>query len=166
MKIGPKSLLLSCLLFCCVGCDQAAKHIAMSTLDQVPHSYLNGTFRLQLSHNPGAFLSLGEGLDTPLRSGLLRWGVAALLFGLLLVSLLTKRTSFLQIVAFAFIVAGGFSNLIDRIRFDGVIDFLNFGIGSLRTGIFNIADMFIVTGATLLAMTSLTREPDQRASPR
>lgn len=162
MKIGPRSILLSCLLFCCVGCDQAAKHIAMSTLDQVPHTYLDGTLRLQLSHNPGAFLSLGEGLAPTLRSGLFCWGVAVLLSGLLLFSLLSKRTRLLQIIALGLFVAGGLSNLIDRIRFDAVVDFLNVGIGSFRTGIFNIADIFVVTGA-ILAIGSLIREPEQRS---
>ena len=165
MKIGFKRLILSCLLFCCVGCDQTAKHIAMSKLDQAPHSYLDGTFRLQLSLNPGAFLSLGAGLSPTVRSGLFCWGVAALLSCLLLFLLFSRRPRFLQTVAFGLVVAGGFSNLIDRIRFDAVIDFLNVGIGNFRTGIFNVADMFVVTGA-LLTVISLIREPDQHASSR
>ena len=42
---------------------------------------------------------------------------------------------------------GGVGNLIDRVLFEnGVIDFLNVGIGNLRTGIFNVADMAIMTG--------------------
>ena len=134
-------------------------------LDQASHSYLDDTFRLQLSNNPGAFLSLGSELSPTLRSGLLCWGVAALLSGLLLFSLLSKRTRLLQTVAIGLCVAGGLSNLIDRVRFHGVIDFLNVGIGSVRTGIFNVADMFIVTGA-ILAITSLVREPDQHAPLR
>jgi signal peptidase II len=40
------------------------------------------------------------------------------------------------------IFSGGISNLYDRVLNNGtVIDFLNVGIGSLRTGIFNVADM-------------------------
>jgi signal peptidase II len=40
------------------------------------------------------------------------------------------------------IFSGGISNLYDRVlNNDAVIDFLNVGIGSLRTGIFNVADM-------------------------
>ena len=50
-------------------------------------------------------------------------------------------------VAIALIVGGGVSNLIDRLRYGGyVVDFLNVGIGSLRTGIFNVADMAIMVG--------------------
>ena len=51
------------------------------------------------------------------------------------------------------LLAGAVGNLIDRIRLDGlVIDFLNLGIGPLRTGIFNVADMAIMAGAVLLVI--------------
>ena len=44
----------------------------------------------------------------------------------------------------ALLLAGALGNLIDRIRWDGlVIDFLNLGIGPLRTGVFNVADMAV-----------------------
>jgi signal peptidase II len=42
------------------------------------------------------------------------------------------------------------SNLIDRIAVGSVIDFLNVGVGSLRTGIFNLADVAIMAGAGCL----------------
>ena len=48
-------------------------------------------------------------------------------------------------------VAGGMSNLIDRIAMGSVIDFLNIGIGPFRTGIFNVADVAIMAGVALLA---------------
>jgi signal peptidase II len=48
-------------------------------------------------------------------------------------------------------LAGGASNLIDRLIYDGyVLDFLNVGVGSVRTGIFNVADAFIMAGVILL----------------
>jgi signal peptidase II len=53
-----------------------------------------------------------------------------------------------RIIAGACIVGGGMGNLIDRIINNFfVIDFLNFGIGSLRTGILNIADISVTFGA-------------------
>ena len=47
-------------------------------------------------------------------------------------------------------VAGGMSNLIDRVAMGSVIDFMNVGIGSFRTGIFNVADGAIMAGVALL----------------
>lgn len=50
-------------------------------------------------------------------------------------------------------LGGAIGNLIDRVRFDGlVIDFMNLGIGPLRTGIFNVADVAISVGAVLLIL--------------
>jgi signal peptidase II len=47
--------------------------------------------------------------------------------------------------------------MIDRIRFDGrVFDFLNVGIGGLRTGIFNVADVAIMAGG-ILALWAMIR---------
>ncbi len=55
--------------------------------------------------------------------------------------------------AASLIFSGGVSNLIDRFAHNGyVIDFLNLGVGSLRTGIFNVADIAIALGALLLLM--------------
>jgi signal peptidase II len=52
----------------------------------------------------------------------------------------------------ALFVAGGASNLFDRFTYGMVIDFMNVGIGSLRTGIFNVADMAIMLGAGILIL--------------
>jgi signal peptidase II len=52
----------------------------------------------------------------------------------------------------ALFVAGGASNLLDRILYGTVIDFMNVGIGPLRTGIFNVADMAIMLGAGILVL--------------
>ncbi|HXC20398.1 MAG TPA: signal peptidase II, partial [Steroidobacteraceae bacterium] len=60
---------------------------------------------------------------------------------------------FWRFIALALIAGGGISNLIDRLLYGGrVTDFLNVGIGSLRTGIFNVADMAILAGALLLIL--------------
>jgi len=49
------------------------------------------------------------------------------------------------------ILCGGIGNLIDRIFYQGmVIDMINFGIGNLRTGILNLADLAITFGGGLM----------------
>ena len=52
----------------------------------------------------------------------------------------------------ALIVGGAFGNLIDRIRFGAVIDFLDFHIGGWHYPAFNIADMCIVIGVILFIL--------------
>jgi len=60
-------------------------------------------------------------------------------------------------LAVTLVVGGGFGNVIDRIvNNGGVVDFLNVSIGSLRTGIFNVADMAIMLGAEVLLLSMTT----------
>jgi signal peptidase II len=64
------------------------------------------------------------------------------------------------VVGIASILGGGLSNLLDRCLYDGrVFDFLNVGIGTLRTGVFNVADMGIMLGVALLLLSGLQRKP-------
>jgi signal peptidase II len=55
-------------------------------------------------------------------------------------------------VGVALFVAGGASNLLDRITYGVVIDFMNVGVGSLRTGIFKVADVAVMVGAGILVL--------------
>jgi len=59
------------------------------------------------------------------------------------------------------ILGGGLSNLYDRIAYGKVVDFMNMGIGDLRTGIFNVADMFILAGIIWYVFTSFSKEARQ-----
>jgi signal peptidase II len=65
--------------------------------------------------------------------------------------MVSKAVDRIGVTALALIFAGGTSNLGDRIVYGGyVVDFVQMGIGPLRTGVFNIADMAIMAGAFLL----------------
>jgi len=57
----------------------------------------------------------------------------------------------LQLVAVSLLIARGTANIIDRVTYGVVRDFLNIGIGSVRTGVFNVAD-FAITVSTVLLM--------------
>jgi signal peptidase II len=118
-------------------------------------------FRLHYAENTGAFLSLGASLPQPWRHLVFTVLVGLFLLALLAYLLCSRSLSGFQRVSLSFVCGGGLSNLIDRVVHEGrVVDFLNLGIGSLRTGIFNVADMAITTGAILLVVESLRRKPD------
>ena len=68
----------------------------------------------------------------------------------------------LALLGAALMVAGGTSNLMDRISYGMVIDFMNVGIGPVRTGIFNVADMAIMVGVGIVV---LDRYLSDRPSP-
>jgi signal peptidase II len=154
MRSIPRFVIVLLTLCCCVGCDQVSKSAARSLLQSgVTESLFADSLRLQLTENPGSFLSMGASLPEHLRFTLFTAAVAVLLTGLVCASLFARRLSTARFVALALVAGGGLSNLIDRLLYDGrVTDFLNVGIGSLRTGIFNLADMAILAGASLLIL--------------
>ena len=76
-------------------------------------------------------------------------------------ALFSKRLQWRERMALTAIGAGGLGNLIDRLRFDGVVtDFLNVGVGSLRTGIFNVADAILMLGMFVLVIGWSRRHED------
>ena len=114
-------------------------------------SLAGGVIRLELAHNPGAMLSLGADLPDALRIPVLLVLVplALLLAAFRIVRSPSSRT--LSFLALALLAGGGLSNWLDRLVHDGiVIDFVSLGIGEIRTGIFNVADVAVVLGALLL----------------
>ena len=57
------------------------------------------------------------------------------------------------LIGAALILAGGASNWVDRVMQGSVVDFgINVGVGSLRTGIFNVADVAIMLGVAVLIL--------------
>lgn len=148
-----------------VGCDQATKHIATSRLQmRPPQSYLGDLFRLQYAENRGAFLSMGADLSHGARWWLLTVGVAGILLALLIYSLASKELTRIHVASFALIFSGGVSNLIDRMTQGGVVvDFMNLGIGPVRTGIFNVADLAIVAG--VIALVIYRKRPEEARPP-
>ena len=135
MGTAKRLALIFVVLVSCVGCDQTTKSIAQSYLPSTAAwSFLGDTVRLQLAHNTGAFLGLGD-------------------------AMLAKHLHAVGVFAIALYFAGGVSNVIDRWAYGGyVIDFINLGIGPVRTGIFNVADMFIMLGAVILLISELHRK--------
>ncbi len=144
-----------------VALDQLTKAAAVAwLLPGVRHSYLGDLFRLELVRNPGAFLSLGADLPPAIRSAIFTWGVLVLVLGAAWVALFRARTAAVAVGA-ALVAGGGVGNLWDRVVAQGlVVDFLNLGIGRLRTGVFNVADLAIVGGAILLAFAPQQKKPE------
>jgi len=131
--------------------DQLTKAAARAWLAPgVRHSWLGDVFRLELVRNPGAFLSLGAGLPPGVRSAIFTWGVGAVVVGAAWVALFRAHSRAAAVGA-ALVAGGGLGNLWDRLAAGGlVVDFMNLGLGRLRTGIFNVADLAIVGGAVVL----------------
>ncbi len=138
---------LSSLVF--IGCDRITKNIAKEDLmNKEPQSYFHDTFRFEYVENTGAAMSLGDTLPIAVSFWLLSIAPLIVLFGLFVYAIIhAEKMSIQKLICLALIFAGGIGNVIDRIIFDRhVTDFMNAGIGSLRTGIFNVADMCVTFG--------------------
>jgi signal peptidase II len=141
------------------GCDRVTKHIAVTRLAGMPdREYLAAIVRLQYAENTGGFLSIGANLPYWVRTTVFTVGTAAILIaGSLLV--LKHRSDKWTTMGLCLTLAGGASNLFDRIVRGSVVDFMNIGVGSLRTGIFNVADVAVLIGLLIIATAQYRSTP-------
>jgi signal peptidase II len=116
---------------------------------------LTSFFNLVLTYNKGAafsFLAAESGWQRYLLTGL---GIAAALF---IVYLLRRHAGQkLFCWALALILGGAIGNVIDRIAYGHVIDFLDFHLGGWHWPAFNVADSAISIGAALFVLDELRR---------
>ncbi|MEL7162586.1 MAG: signal peptidase II [Bacteroidota bacterium] len=145
-----------------VGLDQWTKILAINHLQGQPDIfYLNDILRLTFVRNTGAFLSLGSELGPVLRPLLLNAFPTILLVALLVFIFREAKLNRWQITALALIVGGGLSNIIDRLLHGNVVDMLHLKVGSLQTGIFNVADMAIMAGMFMMLPFVFRKEPEE-----
>ncbi len=137
-----------------VALDQWSKHAIVVSLAYGEVRPLAPFFNLVRAHNPGAAFSfLGDA------SGWQRWLFTLIAVGVsgMLIAWLRRlpATARLLPAALALIVGGALGNLIDRLRFGHVVDFLDFHWAGWHFWAFNVADTAITVGAGLLLLDSL-----------
>lgn len=149
------------LVLVVVALDQGSKYLAIQLLsDKTIISLLNDCVRFLLAENRGGFLSLGADLPEGMRRAIFLPLTAVLLLLFFLYTLFDRKLNRIMLNASALIIGGGIGNLLDRGFREGVvIDFVNVGLGNLRTGIFNLADMAVLGGCILLCYALFTQEP-------
>jgi signal peptidase II len=142
-------------LVACVGCDQRTKSLAREHLrGNEPVSFLGDTIRLDYVENPGGFLTLGATLPVKWRTAAFTIAGGAGIAAILFYALLAQRCGSVQVLALSLFCGGGMGNLADRLIHNGyVTDFLNVGLGPLRTGIFNVADVALMAGCLLIVLS-------------
>lgn len=140
----------------CTGCDQITKSVAQQTLlDRPPISLLNDLIRLEYLENPGATLGLGANLPSTVRQLIFVVAVSLLLLAIIAYAFRGKNLTAIQVVGLALVAAGGIGNVIDRLLNNGaVIDFVSFGVGGLRTGVMNLADIAVFVGMAIFLLST------------
>ena len=141
----------------CVFLDQITKAVAAAKLPSTTLRFLGDTIRLHYAENQGAFLSLGANLPESTRFLIFTVFSSMVLFALFFyIVYYEKDMPRPQLIVWALMFGGGISNLIDRLFRDGLVrDFLNVGIGNIRTGVFNVADVALTGGVIVLIVQNL-----------
>jgi signal peptidase II len=155
-----KLLIAAAIIVLNVGADQVTKELARSNLQPRGRVEVVGDYVILVYvENEGAFLSLGSNLPDTLRIALLAVLPAGMVIGMLyFLFFRTFQLAPVQIVALSTIAGGGIGNLYDRITNNGsVVDFMNIGMGRLRTGVFNVADLSVLVGVGLLLIYELKK---------
>lgn len=158
MKLS-RSAFIIVLIVVNIAIDQISKFLVRNHV--IPHKeteLLGNYFILTNVENSGAFLGMGSNLNPTVKLiVLLILPIAVLLFVLRHV-FKDKSLDKTSLIGFSCIIGGGFANIYDRLLYGQVTDFFHIDLGGFfRTGIFNMADVSVMTGMGLLILASFRR---------
>jgi len=133
--------------------DQLTKHLILTSMrpyESIP--VIENVFHITFVRNPGAAFGI-------LQNQITFFIVVTIIVIFLLVGVYWKlaRKNIILTIGLSLQLGGAVGNLIDRIRFSYVVDFLDFRVWP----VFNVADMAIVTGVILLAWQLLVWPEEQ-----
>jgi signal peptidase II len=140
-----------------IAVDQISKWIVLGALQPGETRYVAPFFNWVLTFNSGAafsFLSDAGGWQRWLFTAL------ALVVSGWIVTLLRRHTSEFRLsLALTLVLAGALGNVIDRLRFGAVVDFIQWHVAGYYWPAFNVADSAITVGAILLAWDQFATKP-------
>lgn len=159
-------IILAVILLSTIGCDQSTKFIAKSSLkENATIAVMGNYFVLRYVENKGAFLSVGATLSDPIRKIVFVIIPLLVICGAIIYAVSHRSLTLPRTSALSLMIGGGIGNLIDRLLRDGsVVDFMNLGIGWVRTGIFNFADVFLMIGVALFILFSRNRKVESHTT--
>lgn len=138
--------------------DQVSKAWVLASFRHMESLAVTSFFNLVLVYNPGAAFSFLAGAG-----GWQKWFFVALALGISawLLSLLRRHAGErLLPTALSLIMGGAIGNVIDRLRFDAVVDFLDFHLAGYHWPAFNVADSAITVGVALMLLQQWRQHED------
>ncbi len=136
--------------------DQWTKMLAFQQLSPVyPKKIIDGFFSLTLVMNSGVAFGVFSGIQSSLKAYFLL-ALSGVTVGMVIFYYFyEKGLTAISRVGLALVVGGALGNMIDRWRYDKVVDFLDFYWKNYHWPAFNIADCAISIGVTLLLFDTL-----------
>ena len=146
------------------GFDQGSKEWARQTLPaHAAKPVIDGYWDWQLEQNPGAaFSTFVGGTAAPIVLGVI---AAIALVGLGLAAARTRPEQRRQRAGDALTAGGALGNLIDRVRFGAVTDFVRWHVHEHMWPVFNVADAVLLIGVGLLVIDRLLDRTKARPRP-
>lgn len=138
--------------------DRITKKLVLSLADR-SFEVVGEFFSLSLVMNRGGIFGLFQSYGPFLLFG----SLAAILLILFLFRKMNGEGN-LTVFAFSLILGGAAGNIVDRLLYGAVVDFLDFGIGALRWPTFNLADTAITIGVGLLILLHFSTDLSVRGN--
>lgn len=155
------------ILLVLLGLDQLTKYLIVSSMELYEaQRIIPGFFNLVYVTNKGAAFSMLASVESPLRHYFFVAVNSAAFLGLTVAAWKMNAQHRLYRVSFALIGAGAVGNLIDRLRFGAVIDFLDFYVGAYHWPAFNIADSSICIGVAILFVLNIIEIRKEKSRSR
>jgi len=142
--------------------DQISKWVVLNQIEVGQTIYVAPFWNWVLTYNPGAAFSFLS--DQP---GWQRWLftlLALAVSGWIALELRRHPEQKLLSLALTLIMGGALGNVIDRVRFGAVVDFIQWHAAGYYWPAFNVADSAITVGAILLVFSTLTATGNKEIS--
>ena len=149
-------VLITLVIMINLGCDQISKNLVRDRIGYNQRiSLINDYFTLTKVENTGAFLGFGSGFPPMVKKIIFSFLPSLVLIMAFFILLIRINLDYYAIVGLCFMIGGGIGNVVDRIRYSSVTDFLHIDLGIVSTGVFNMADVSIMTGIVLLSFQQI-----------
>lgn len=149
---NKKILLIIFIILISICIDQIVKQIVIKNVFSSSIQIIKGVLNFTYVENTGGAYGIGS------NNILIFIIINVIIIGILMKFVISKRDEINNalLIAISLIIAGGIGNLIDRIFRGYVIDFIDIN-PVLKYPVFNIADIFVVTGCIVIAIDLIYR---------
>ncbi|MCA0154151.1 signal peptidase II [Winogradskyella vincentii] len=154
-----RNVFITLLIAFNIAIDQISKKIVRSNMIEGARGEIDiikDYFQLIWVENKGAFLGMGSDMNPTLKLIFLLILPTIVLGYVIYYIVKTKDLDRTSLIAFCCIVGGGIANVFDRIVYGQVTDFFFIKItDTIKTGIFNVADLSVTTGMIMLLFSGV-----------
>lgn len=168
MKLTRRTAYIFITIILTIAVDQISKVLVVNNIEERTDtsygetiSLIGDYFTMMHVKNQGAFLGMGSELSGSLKVFLLLVLPVIVLAFVLRHIIKDKSLDNWSLFAFSSIIGGGIANVYDRFAYGKVTDFLYIHItDTIRTGIFNLADLSVTTGMIILVVMMLKKNKE------